>query len=944
MKNSSLVGIVNSIAQKYDNLITFDVLKEIALNLYDIGIIAVPFVLERDEKSGKISKTPRGKWSRLKGTVSKEELDQYWEETVASPKWLKQYKEGKVKLSETTRNFAREQRTTGIGILTGQISKITVLDIDDEEKFLTSTGIKREEFEKLLKSTVAVKTPSGGYHIYFQYDSDLKQTTKQGQGYDIRNDGGLIVIPPSRVWHEKEPIYSFIGTEQIAEIPGWLKENLIERRDKKEREQKEERPEKTLRERVIEEIVNLLEPVYVPGYRHNLVVSLIGFLYKNRFGKDVAEKIVGKLAEITDDEEIGNRLYQVWWHYDGGRFKELEERGIKPKGISGIAEVLDFQIEEGRIDESYKYLVLEKLQTLTRSTELEHLFVSTGKKGYANLGERKQIVEWRKNREKKFEIQEVVTNFSITEIKRFIDVVKNEEDVYIVKGITRDGQSIELKGTIPEIVKAIIKKGLEATDPKKVKIAISTLIVEAKVKGLVGEEKGLNAIGFAIDPDTKELIANIPDWREGKSYSKEDVKKALQYLNEYVDKFCSAKRSQVAEVLKFSVAAPFFFGRKQLGKEPWQWLWIVGDRSTGKTTDAELGLSIWGVKLYRRGNLQDVATAPRLAKKVSSTTFQLILNEVGKLFNDEEGRYDDIREFLKDIWDNVVARQTLTRSGEPITAYALSPLIFTSNVPPNLELPETKRIKVISYPLSASVHGKDKEKQRKEFQEWKTKAEPYLSLLGREIYKLVKENPEWIEESRSYEEFGRTVLTELYKAHFGSAPDWVKLTAIEEKVNERDENPEMEKTEILNSILAVLIDKAKKGNPRKFDETLKVGLIRPLLKDALKADIKLPVAFYETGDAEVYNYIAIRHSILPVLKQYGVEIPTLSSLAEKTGAKIEKITIRERGWIGVKAVLIPEPEFNNLLSIYKDEKTTVAFEEEGYTPDLEDIEPEEIGL
>jgi len=941
MKTPSLVGVINSIAKKHSNLITFDVLKEIALNLYDIGIIAVPFVLERDEKSGKVSKTPRGKWSRLK-EVSKEVLDQYWEETVASPRWLKQYKEGKVKLSEATRNFAKEQRTTGIGILTGQISKITVLDIDDVERFLSSTGIKREELEKLLKETVAVRTPSGGYHIYFKYDHDLKQTTKQGQGYDIRNDGGLIVIPPSRVWHEKDPVYAFIGVEQISEIPKWLKEKLVER-DKKEREIKEEKPEKILRERVIEEIVSLLEPVYVPGYRHNLVVSLIGFLYKNGFGKETAEKIVGKLAEITDDEEIGNRLYQVWWHYDGGRFKELEERGIKPKGITGIAEVLDSQIEEGRIDESYKYLVLERLQTLTKSTELDHLFVSTGKKGYANLGERKQIVEWRKNKEKKFEIQEVVTNFAITEIKKFIDAVKNEEDVYIVKGITRDGQSIELKGTIPEIVKAIIKKGLEATDPKKVKIAISTLIVEAKVKGLVGEEKGLNAIGFAIDPETKELIANVPDWREGESHSK-DVKKALQYLNEYVDKFCSAKRSQVAEVIKFSVAAPFFFARKQLGKEPWQWLWIVGDRSTGKTTDAELGLTIWGVKLYRRGNLQDVATAPRLAKQISATTFQLILNEVGKLFNDKEGRYDDIREFLKDVWDNVVARQTLTRSGDPITAYALSPIIFTSNVPPNLELPETKRIKVISYPLSASVYGKDKEKQRKEFQEWKTKAEPYLSLLGREIYKLVKENPKWIEKSGSYEEFGRTVLTELYKNYFGNAPDWVKLTANEEKVNERDENPEMEKTEILNSILAVLIDKAKRGNPRKFDDTLKKGLIKPLIKDALKADIKLPVAFYETGDAEIHNYIAIRHSILPVLKQYGVEIPTLSSLAEKTGAKIEKITIRERGWVGVKAVLIPEPEFNNLLSVYREENMPTINPEGGYTSDLEDIEPEEIGF
>lgn len=75
-----------------------------------------------------------------------------------------------------------------IGIITGAISGITVVDIDVKG----DTVVPLETFPP----TFTVKTPSGGYHLYYVYDKDIKQTANtypQFPHVDIRNDGGYVV-------------------------------------------------------------------------------------------------------------------------------------------------------------------------------------------------------------------------------------------------------------------------------------------------------------------------------------------------------------------------------------------------------------------------------------------------------------------------------------------------------------------------------------------------------------------------------------------------------------------------------------------------------------------------------------------------------------------------------------------------------------------------------
>lgn len=83
--------------------------------------------------------------------------------------------------------------SANIGIITGKISGITVVDIDTK-------GDKVVPLET-FPPTYTVKTPSGGYHLYYEYDPRILQTANtfpQFPHVDIRNDGGYVVAPPSK--------------------------------------------------------------------------------------------------------------------------------------------------------------------------------------------------------------------------------------------------------------------------------------------------------------------------------------------------------------------------------------------------------------------------------------------------------------------------------------------------------------------------------------------------------------------------------------------------------------------------------------------------------------------------------------------------------------------------------------------------------------------------
>jgi len=74
-----------------------------------------------------------------------------------------------------------------IGIVTGKVSGITVIDVDSGSGGTTDG----------LPPTLVAKTGNGGWHYYYQYEPGVTIGAGLRQGIDFRGDGGYVVAPPS---------------------------------------------------------------------------------------------------------------------------------------------------------------------------------------------------------------------------------------------------------------------------------------------------------------------------------------------------------------------------------------------------------------------------------------------------------------------------------------------------------------------------------------------------------------------------------------------------------------------------------------------------------------------------------------------------------------------------------------------------------------------------
>ena len=103
-----------------------------------------------------------------------------------------------------------------VGIVTGKISGIIVLDVDGEPGIET---IKRERLQ--IIPTLTVRTGGGGYHYIFRHPGGIvRNFTRKLPGIDLRGDGGYIVAPPSI--HPSGNRYEWLIKESPAEAPDWL--------------------------------------------------------------------------------------------------------------------------------------------------------------------------------------------------------------------------------------------------------------------------------------------------------------------------------------------------------------------------------------------------------------------------------------------------------------------------------------------------------------------------------------------------------------------------------------------------------------------------------------------------------------------------------------------------------------------------------------------------
>lgn len=112
-----------------------------------------------------------------------------------------------------------------IGIVTGEISNLIVLDVDP--KHGGDAVLERlERRYRPLSATVEVVTGGGGRHLYFAHPGGLtRNRAGLAQGIDLRGDGGYVVAPPSI--HPSGRLYTWVPGRTpdemtLAPLPRWL--------------------------------------------------------------------------------------------------------------------------------------------------------------------------------------------------------------------------------------------------------------------------------------------------------------------------------------------------------------------------------------------------------------------------------------------------------------------------------------------------------------------------------------------------------------------------------------------------------------------------------------------------------------------------------------------------------------------------------------------------
>lgn len=94
-----------------------------------------------------------------------------------------------------------------IGMVTGSISRIVVVDIDGEEGLEVADTLD-------LAPTLSARTGGGGTHLFYATDEPVEGRIRAFEGIDIRGDRGYVVLPPSL--HKSGNHYAWNEVQALA--------------------------------------------------------------------------------------------------------------------------------------------------------------------------------------------------------------------------------------------------------------------------------------------------------------------------------------------------------------------------------------------------------------------------------------------------------------------------------------------------------------------------------------------------------------------------------------------------------------------------------------------------------------------------------------------------------------------------------------------------------
>ena len=166
------------------------------------------------------------------------ESEQKWKKDLILPNgWITL----KLDDSSLTKN------NNGLGMLTGEVNSIFVVDIDDVDEW---NDLLKQTKHKEPKTVKAI-SGSGGIHYYFKYTDKLKDITSKDHAIkfnckslsiDVKTNGGFIIVSPTTYYNEnlkKDVEYKWetdrsIFEHDLKELPEWLYVMFMDKQNHKE--------------------------------------------------------------------------------------------------------------------------------------------------------------------------------------------------------------------------------------------------------------------------------------------------------------------------------------------------------------------------------------------------------------------------------------------------------------------------------------------------------------------------------------------------------------------------------------------------------------------------------------------------------------------------------------------------------------------------------------
>ena len=180
-----------------------------------------------------------------------------------------------------------DMKKHNVGFLTGDTNKLLVVDVDVKDNGLEEWNHYVHEHGE--PETIKIKTPSGGYHYYFncnELTTYLNTRTKyRGCGIDIRSNGGYVVAPPSSINGNAYEYVKGFDVVDVNDMPNtlitWLMQDMRPTNTtNKQQTQTTIKTNKTqyiydITDAQIKEMLNKLPPMHLDNYFDWLIITSI---------------------------------------------------------------------------------------------------------------------------------------------------------------------------------------------------------------------------------------------------------------------------------------------------------------------------------------------------------------------------------------------------------------------------------------------------------------------------------------------------------------------------------------------------------------------------------------------------------------------------------------------------------------------------------------------